>query len=100
MSYPTRRTYPLPHREIFDLCVFVSAAGTGLAAGEEGRYFYQRPATPASLIFQHPQKITPRGIQYTAGQLLVAGHTLNIEILHSDDLVFINELPAQLMVMV
>ena len=71
-----------------------------MTAGEEGRYFHQPPATPVSLIFQHPKKITPHGIQDAAGQLVVVDHTLNIEILHSNDLVFINELPAQLMVMV
>ena len=100
MSCPTRRACPLPHREIFDLCVFVSAAGAGLAVGVEGWDLHQRPAAPGRLIFQHPKKITPRGIRDAAGQLVVAGHTLNIEILHSNDLVLINEFPAQLVVMI
>ena len=71
-----------------------------MTAWVESWDLHQRAAAPGCLIFQHPKKITPRGIRDAASQLVVADHSLVVEVFHSDEGVFINELPAQRMVMV
>ena len=84
---PTRRTGPLPDREVFRIRVLVPAAAAQLATGEECANLNDLLVLPSRLILQLPAELAPGGICDGLGQGMVSHHPLNIEALYTDDVI-------------
>ena len=81
----------MPHIEVFNLFVLVSAAGTGLAAWIKGWYFYNYSSCPTRFIIKLSKKFSPRSIGNAFSKVMITNHTLYIEVFYTDNLVFFHQ---------
>ena len=81
----------MPHVEAFNLFVLVAAARAGLAAWIEGWYFYNCSSCPTGFIIKLSEELSPRNIGNTFSKVVIANHTLYIEVFYTDDLVFFHQ---------
>ena len=81
----------MPNIEVFYLFVLVAAARAGLAAWIEGWYFYNCSSCPTGFIIKLSEELSPRNIGNTFSKVVIANHTIYIEVFYTDDLVFFHQ---------
>ena len=81
----------MPHIEVFNLFVLVSATGTGLAAWIECWYFDNHSSCPTRFIIKLSEELSPRSVRNTFCKVMITNHTLYIEVFYTDDLVFFHQ---------
>ena len=91
---------PFPERQVLSLRILVAAAAAQLAAGVESSNLNQLLMLPGRLVLQLPGQLSPGGIRDRLGQLVVGHHALDIEALHTEDVIFPDQLSGQFVKMV
>ena len=62
----------------------MSAMATSLATWRKAVYLDKVHPIPAALVFKHRAEHSKRGIVDAFGEVMVAGHTLYVQVFHAD----------------
>ena len=81
----------MPHIEVFNLFVLISAAGTGLAAWIECWYFDNYSSCPTGFVIKLSEEFSPSSIKDAFFKVVIANHTLNVKVFYTNDLVFFHQ---------
>lgn len=92
----------MPHGKVLDQRILVAAFVACLAAWVERWHFHQNATMLKELVAQLPEELAPSRIRDGLGQVPVAKHSLDAQILHADHLVldsqivgeFVQEIPS------
>lgn len=87
----------MPHIEVFDLFVLISTARTSLAAWIKGWYFDNHSPCPTGFVIKLSEEFSPSSIRNAFCKVVIANHTLYIEVFYTNDLVFFHQCGRQLM---
>ena len=68
----------------FQSFIYIAAFAAGLRAWSEAVYLYEVHTIPAAFVFKQGEECSERSISYGLCQMVVALHTLYVQIFHAD----------------
>lgn len=86
------RANPFTNREVLNKRIFISTARAGLATWIECRNLNYNTVSLRHLVSKLTKKLRPRHIGYRLCEMMVAEHTLHIQVFNAHHLVFVGEL--------
>src|SRR5574344_942164 len=91
MMSMTNRTFPITNRQIFRLLVNIPTDIASLRGWEISVNLHSLLAIPISFICEHGNEAAPACISNGLGKVMVSLHTLDVQVLDADGIIFSNK---------